>query len=110
MHATNYCVSVTCSHLSPIGRMRTDFSAPATFSCDKRAFVIASGNCRRKRPRDLKISRKAMRKLIAATVLAMLGLAFERSVSAQPDPRQVLAGMIYQVSTGTENPSWYSPV
>ena len=53
-----------------------------------------------------------MKKLraFAALVLTLSVLGPRNPLQAQVDPRQVLAGMIYQVSTGTENPSWYSPV
>src|SRR5437773_2963155 len=52
-----------------------------------------------------------MKKLrfLALMLVTFLALGPEGLVEAQSDVRQVLAGMIYQVSTGTENPNWYSP-
>ena len=42
--------------------------------------------------------------MMAAAVLARIG---EVRLDAQTDPRQILAGMILQVQTGTPNPLWY---
>jgi hypothetical protein len=46
-------------------------------------------------------------RLLCAILLAAGIAAGAPSVRAQSDPRQILAGMIYQVSTGTPNPNWY---
>lgn len=52
-----------------------------------------------------------MKKLrfLAVAFVTFLTLDPGHLVDAQSDPRQVLAAMIYQVSTGTVNPDWYSP-
>lgn len=42
-----------------------------------------------------------------SAALVVICLTPNPSVLAQSDPRQILGGMIYQVSTGTVNPNWY---
>ena len=46
--------------------------------------------------------------ILAAALAAVVVFESASVGRAQTDPRQVLAGMIFQVSTGTENPLWYS--
>lgn len=48
-------------------------------------------------------------RVLAAALMAFIVIHAGNVAHAQADPRQVLAGMIYQVSTGTENPLWYGP-
>ena len=52
-----------------------------------------------------------MKKLRFLALLLMTFFTFDLGsfVEAQSDPRQISTGMIYQVSTGTVNPIWYSP-
>ena len=48
-------------------------------------------------------------RIIAAVLLTCFALNPRNLVEAQSNPQQVLAAMIYQVSTGTVNPNWYTP-
>src|SRR5262249_9711287 len=41
--------------------------------------------------------------------LLLFGLNASHEARAQGDPRQILAGMIAQLQTGTPNPMWYGP-
>jgi len=50
---------------------------------------------------------KRFRDMFFALVLFAGLLGQTASIRAQSDPRQILAAMIYQVSTGTVNPTWY---
>src|SRR5437899_2253492 len=46
-------------------------------------------------------------RFLTLALAAFFALTPSRRVEGQSDARQVLAGMIYQVSTGTVNPNWY---
>src|SRR5262249_917031 len=58
--------------------------------------------------RGWRLFMKTTSRMIGALVSACL-IAGLVELHAQNDPRQVFEGMIYQVSTGTPNPNWYSP-
>ena len=47
----------------------------------------------------------SIRFLIAAVLICLLQTP--KTASAQADPRQILAGVIQQMQTGTPNPTWY---
>src|SRR6516225_6436959 len=50
-----------------------------------------------------------MKRGLLYAVLAVASWAAGFEAQAQTDPRQVLGGVIFQLSTGTPNPLWYSP-